>query len=53
VLEYLETIPRPGTTLLIAGYPIEIVRSGRSAIKTARINPLLRRSTRPSRVNAD
>jgi len=53
VLEYLETIPQPGTTLLIAGYPIEIVRAARNAIKTARINPLIRRPARPPRASAD
>ncbi|MDX1432668.1 MAG: HlyC/CorC family transporter [Gammaproteobacteria bacterium] len=46
VLEYLETIPEPGTSLLIAGYPIEIVQTTSNAVKTARIKPALRRGAR-------
>jgi Mg2+/Co2+ transporter CorB len=43
VLEYLESIPEPGTSLLIAGYPVEIVQIASNAVKTARIKPALRR----------
>ena len=42
VLEYLETIPEAGTSLLVAGYPIEIVQSTSNAVKTARIKPQMR-----------
>ena len=45
LLEHLEAIPESGTSLLIAGYPIEIVQSTGSAVKTARIKPAIRRST--------
>lgn len=46
VLEHLETIPEPGTSLLIAGYPVEIVHATSSTVKTARIKPALRRGKR-------
>ncbi len=46
VLEYLESIPEPGTSLLIAGYPIEIVQVSANAVKTARIKPGMRRTPR-------
>ena len=43
LLEHLEAIPEPGTSLLIAGYPIEIVQSTENSVKTARIKPAMRR----------
>ena len=43
VLEYLESIPEPGTSLLIARYPVEIVQVSGNAVKTARIKPNMRR----------
>jgi Mg2+/Co2+ transporter CorB len=46
VLEHLETIPEPGTSLLIAGYPVEIVHATSSGVKTARIKPAQRRSAK-------
>jgi len=42
ILEYLESIPEPGTSVLIADYPIEIVQTSENAVRTARINPLWR-----------
>ncbi len=48
ILEYLETIPEPGTSLLLSGYPVEIVQTKGNAVKTARIRPQLRRH-RPAR----
>lgn len=39
ILEYLETIPDPGTSLLIADYPLEIVQTSQNAVKTVLINP--------------
>jgi len=39
ILEYLETIPEPGTSLMLSGYPLEIVQTSSSAIKTVRISP--------------
>jgi len=41
ILEYLEMIPAPGTSLLIANYPVEITRTDKNAVQTARIHPQL------------
>ena len=43
ILEYLESIPEPGTALLLAGYPVEIVQTTDNAVKTARIDPAWRK----------
>ena len=37
IVEYLETIPEPGTGLEIEGYPIEIVETNENRVKIARI----------------
>ncbi len=42
ILEHLEAIPEPGTSLLIAGYPIEIMQTAENAVKMARIQPRLK-----------
>ncbi len=41
LLEYLETIPNPGTSCLISRYPIEVIKVQNNAVKTARIGPRL------------
>jgi len=41
ILEYLEAIPQPGTSLKLAGYPLDIVQTSGSAVKTVRIYPQL------------
>lgn len=41
ILEHLEMIPAPGTSLLIANYPVEITRTDYNAVQTARIQPQL------------
>jgi Mg2+/Co2+ transporter CorB len=41
ILEHLEMIPAPGTSLLIANYPVEITRTDHNAVQTARIHPRL------------
>lgn len=38
IIEYLEHIPDPGTSLLIANYPIEIVQTTKNTVKTVRID---------------
>lgn len=43
LIEQLESIPEPGTSLLISGYPVEILQVQDNAVKTARILPLQRR----------
>jgi Mg2+/Co2+ transporter CorB len=41
ILEHLEMIPMPGTSLLIANYPVEITRTDKNAVQAARIHPRL------------
>jgi Mg2+/Co2+ transporter CorB len=36
LLEYLEMIPEPGTSVLINGYPMEIVQTKNNAVRTVR-----------------
>jgi len=43
IIEHLESIPEPGTSLLIAGYPVEIVQISANTVKTAKLYPALRR----------
>ena len=39
VLEHMEAIPETGTTVLIDGYPIEIIRILNNTVRTVRIKP--------------
>ena len=39
VLEYLENIPEPGTSLLLSGYPVDIVQTQGNLVKTLRLHP--------------
>jgi Mg2+/Co2+ transporter CorB len=39
IVEFLETIPEPGTTLKLANYMLEVLQTGHNAIKTVRIRP--------------
>lgn len=48
VFEHLESIPEPGTSLLIAGYPIEIVQIKDNMVKTARVKPQQRQKKAPT-----
>jgi Mg2+/Co2+ transporter CorB len=43
VTEYLEAIPQAGTSLLLAGYPVEIMQTKGNAVKKLRFYPELRR----------
>ncbi len=43
VLEYLEDIPEPGTSLLLSGYPVDIVQTQGNLVKTLRLHPSKRR----------
>jgi Mg2+/Co2+ transporter CorB len=47
ILEYFEDIPETGTTILVSGYPVEIVQTSGNAVKTVRVNPALKRRPRP------
>ncbi|MCB1735482.1 MAG: HlyC/CorC family transporter [Gammaproteobacteria bacterium] len=40
ILEHMETIPNPGTSLMIAGYPLEIRQTTSNTVKTVLIQPL-------------
>lgn len=52
IIEYLEHIPDPGTSMLLGGYPIEIVQTSQNAVKTVYIDPSLKRSSSPNQVTA-
>jgi Mg2+/Co2+ transporter CorB len=39
ILEYMETIPEPGTSLKLHGQPLEILQTADSAVKTVRYLP--------------
>jgi Mg2+/Co2+ transporter CorB len=39
VVEYLETIPEPGTSLKIGGHPIEVLQVADNMIRTLRVWP--------------
>jgi len=51
VLEYLEDIPEPGTSLLLNGYMIEIVRTRASAVDVARIRRVAAKDKAPAPSN--
>jgi Mg2+/Co2+ transporter CorB len=53
ILEHLEMIPVPGTSLLIANYPIEISRTDNNAVQTARIHPQLTTETETPKDNME
>lgn len=42
IVEHLEALPHTGTTVLIAGYPIEIIHVKENRVKLARIFPKLK-----------
>lgn len=44
IVEYLQSLPHVGTTVLIAGYPIEIIQVKENRVKLARIFPNLKPS---------
>ena len=48
ILEQLETIPETGTSLLIAGYPMEILQVQDNAVRVARVYPAKRRTVQSS-----
>jgi Mg2+/Co2+ transporter CorB len=39
IVEFLETIPEPGTTLKMSDFMLEVLQTGDNAIKTVRIRP--------------
>jgi Mg2+/Co2+ transporter CorB len=40
IIEYLETIPEPGTSLRLNDYAIDVLQTGENAVKTVRLRPL-------------
>ncbi len=52
VIEYLEHIPDPGTSMLLGGYPVEIVQTSQSTVKTVRIDPRLKKSSPSNQAGA-
>lgn len=48
ILEYLEDIPEPGTSLLLNGYMIEIVRTRGAAVDVARIRQITPEAQEPA-----
>lgn len=44
VLEYMEDIPVPGTSLLLSGYPVDIVQTKGNLVKTLRVHARQRRA---------
>jgi Mg2+/Co2+ transporter CorB len=52
IIEYLEHIPDPGTSMLLGGYPIEIVQTSQNAVKTVHIDPSLKSSTPPGQASS-
>jgi Mg2+/Co2+ transporter CorB len=52
IIEYLEHIPDPGTSMLLGGYPIEIVQTSHNAVKTVHIDPSLKQSSPSSQASA-
>ncbi len=39
IIEFMETIPEPGTSMKLHGYPLEIVKTDKNAIKLVRFYP--------------
>ena len=39
IIEYLEHIPEPGTSMMLENYPIEIMQTTKNAVKTVLIDP--------------
>ena len=50
ITEHMESIPKPGTSLMLAGYPVEIMQTKGNKVKTALINTSFRHteSTSPT-----
>ncbi|MEJ2321914.1 MAG: HlyC/CorC family transporter [Gammaproteobacteria bacterium] len=43
ILEHMENIPEPNTSMLLAGYPVEILQTEDNMVKVVRLNPKLRK----------
>ena len=47
IIEYMETIPEAGTSLLLEGYPLDIIQTKGNAVKTVRLYPDQRKQQAP------
>ena len=47
ILEHMESIPEPNTSLLLAGYPVEILQTDGTMVRLARLWPERRREPEP------
>ena len=45
ILEHLESIPAPGTTILVADHPIEVTKTQNNAVQMARLLPSIKPDT--------
>ena len=45
ILEFLESIPTAGTSILLANYPIEIIQITNNTVKTVKISPRIDKDT--------
>jgi Mg2+/Co2+ transporter CorB len=43
IIEHLQSLPEAGTSVMIAGYPIDIIQTQDNMVRTARVRPLERR----------
>ncbi len=46
ILEHMEDIPNQGTSMMVAGYPLEILQTSNNGVKTIKIEPNLRKTTK-------
>lgn len=53
LLDYLESIPEPGTSVLIGNYPIEIKQITANTIKTVKIQPQINRQDNDEESDAE
>jgi len=44
IIEYMETIPEPGTSLKINDYPMEVIHATSSSVRTVKVYPKLKKS---------
>jgi Mg2+/Co2+ transporter CorB len=42
IVEHLETMPEPGTSIKIAHHPIEIIQTADNMVKTAKVYPAVK-----------
>ena len=49
ILEYMETIPEPGTSLKLHSYPLEIIQTAEHTVKTVKFQGIPPKSTESAR----